>query len=98
MQFNKGDGIAQLLLFFYIKDKSALGKRQELRSTRKYLFWQSVVNDQWPKLTMQVNDIEIEDLMNTGVIGTSTLKNIRIQNDHFKDFRYWKVISHKSKL
>lgn len=62
--FNMGDGIAQLLLFPYIKSRGAPEERPG-GSTRKCVFWQMVGNDQMPKLRPQVNDIEIEALVAT---------------------------------
>lgn len=66
-QFNTGDRIAQLLLFPYIKGKAAPVERTGgVGNTGKCVCWQTVVNDQRPKLKLQVNGIEIEDLVDTG--------------------------------
>lgn len=42
-----GDGIAQLFLFPYIKSKAdPVERSRALGSTRKHVFWQTVVKDQ----------------------------------------------------
>ena len=67
IQINSGDRIAQLLLFPYIKGKAApIERTRTLVSTGKYTFWQITVNDQKPKLTVQMNGVEIEGLADTG--------------------------------
>lgn len=42
-------------------------KPQEFGSTGKCVFWQAVVNDKRQELKSQVNGIEVEGLVNTGV-------------------------------
>lgn len=60
MQFNIDDDIAQLLLFFYVKDKAIPVERsEEFGITGKHVFLQTVFNHQSPKLKSQVNDIEV---------------------------------------
>ena len=68
MQFNKGDRVAQLLSFPYIKGKAAPVERPGgFGNTGKCVFWQAVVNDKRQELKSQVNGIEVEGLVNTGV-------------------------------
>jgi dUTPase len=60
MQIDPGDRIAQLL-FLYIKGKAAPVERTgAFGSTGKCVFWKSLVNDQRPKLIIQMNGVDIE--------------------------------------
>lgn len=45
-----------------------------------------MVNDQRPKLKLQVNGVEIEGLVDKELMQLSFLKNLRIQNCHFRRF------------
>ena len=61
MQIDAGDRIVQLLLFPYIKSKVApIERTGDLGSPGKYVFWKTVVNDQRPKLMVQMNGIDID--------------------------------------
>ena len=60
MQIDAGDRIAQLL-FLYTKGKTAPIERTG--AFGKCVFWQTVVNDQRPKLMVQMNGIDIEGLV-----------------------------------
>lgn len=54
MQHNTRDRLAQLLLFPYNKDKATPVERTVVfGSAGKHVFWQTVVNDQRPKLILQ---------------------------------------------
>lgn len=54
------------------------------------MFWETVVSDQRPKLRLQVIDIGIEGLMDTGdnatIISHKKITNLGIQNGYFKRF------------
>lgn len=68
VQINARDKTAQLLLFPYIKGKATPVERTgAFGSTGKCVFWQAVVNDKRQELKSQVNGIEVEGLVNTGV-------------------------------
>ena len=55
------------MLFPYIKSKVALIERTgDLGSPGKYVFWKTVVNDQRPKLMVQMNGVDIEGLIDIG--------------------------------
>ena len=55
------------MLFPYIKSKVApIERTGDLGSPGKYVFWKTVVNDQRPKLMVQMNGVEIESLVDTG--------------------------------
>lgn len=64
IQFNTGVRIAQLLLLPSIKGIAALVERPV--NTGNHVFWETILNDQRPKLKLQVNDTEIEGLVDTG--------------------------------
>ena len=54
------------MLFPYIKSKVApIERTGDLGSPGKYVFWKTVVNDQRPKLMVQMNGIVIEVLVDT---------------------------------
>jgi hypothetical protein len=38
-------------------------KTRDLKDTRKQIFWQTAINDQRPKMKLQLDGIEIEDLV-----------------------------------
>lgn len=46
-------------------------KIRRVGNTGKYVFWKRIVNDQRPKLKLQVNGIETEGLMDTGAAWNS---------------------------
>ena len=51
-------------MFPYIKSKVApIERTGDLGSPGKYVFWKTVVNDQRPKLMVQMNGIDIEGLV-----------------------------------
>lgn len=55
------------MLFPYIKGKAApVEGTGAYGSTGKMYVWQAVANDQRPKLMIQMNDVDIEGLVNTG--------------------------------
>ena len=67
IQIDVGDRIAQLLLYPYINSKAALVERiGTFGSTGNHVFWKTVVNDQRPKVMLQVNVVDIDVLMDIG--------------------------------
>lgn len=53
MQFNTGDGIGQLFLFPYIRDKAVPVERsEEFWNSGKYMSLKTDVNHQTPKLNL----------------------------------------------
>lgn len=50
------------------------------------MFWESVINDQRPKLKLQVNGIEIVGLVDTGTDITIIYQKSCIQDGHFQRF------------
>lgn len=67
MQIEAEDRISQQLIH-YIKGNAVLEEcTGTFGSTGKCVFWQAVVNDKRQELKSQVNGIEVEGLVNTGV-------------------------------
>jgi len=67
MQMDAGVRIAQLLFFPYIRGKPAPTEEWgAFGSIGKYLFWQTAVNDQRPKLMLQMNGVDVEGLVDIG--------------------------------
>ena len=55
------------MLFPYIKSKVApIERTGDLGSPGKFVFWKTVVNDQRPKLMVQMNGVDIEGLIDIG--------------------------------
>lgn len=50
-----------------LEDRATLeDKTKFLRETIKQIFWQTSINNQRPKLTIQINDIKMEGLVGIG--------------------------------
>ena len=56
----------QLLLFSYKCKAALVEKTGAFGSTGKHMFWKTVLNDQRPKLMVQMNGVDIEVLVDTG--------------------------------
>lgn len=79
MQFNKGDRVAQLLSFPYIKGKAAPVERPGgFGNTGKCVFWKTIVDDQRSKVKLQVNSIKI-GLVDTGADVPSITKSLEFR-------------------
>ena len=64
METDARNRVSQLLLFSYRKDKAALVEGMgPSEITGKCVFWQIIVNDQRPKLLVQMNSVDIEGLV-----------------------------------
>ena len=51
-----------------MKNRTAIEERTKTSGeTIKWLFWQASINEQRPKLKIQINGVVIEDLVETGV-------------------------------
>ena len=62
-----------------IKDKTtSADKTEKSAETRKQVFWQTAINDQRPKLNIQLNGNEIEGLFYTGTDLTIISRNLGI--------------------
>lgn len=63
------------------------------------MFWQTTINDQRPKLKIQINGIEIEGLVDTGadVMIISPKSQIGLFRDTHSASRDWNFISSKTK-
>jgi glutathionyl-hydroquinone reductase len=55
--------------------------------TGKRVFWQTVVNDQRPKLVVQMNGVDIEGWIQELMLAYFP-KSLRIQIDHFRRFTH----------
>lgn len=76
-----------LLNYCFLKGKSApVEKTEGFGSTGKCVLWQMKVNDQRPKLKLQVNGGEIEGLVDTRADLTIISPNLGIQDGHFRMF------------
>lgn len=65
-QIEAGDQIAELLLLPYFKGKEApICRTEHFRNTEKKVFWQTLINDEGPKVKLQVNGIDISGLLDT---------------------------------
>lgn len=65
MQIEAVDRIAQFYCFPLLKTVPVC-RTGGFRSTGKRVFWQTVINDESPKLKMKLNGIEIEGLLDSG--------------------------------
>lgn len=98
-QIEASDRIAQLLLLPYLKGKAApICRTGGLRSPVKKVFWQTVINDEKPKLKFQEHDIETEGLMDAGAGVSIISQESWIPNWPFQElstwfFRHWDIIS-----
>lgn len=64
---NKGECIAQLLLLPYIQtQQSPVQRPGGFGSTEKQVFWQTLVSDQRPVLSLTINGRKFESLVDTG--------------------------------
>ena len=66
VQTEARDRVAQLLSLPCFRGKPApVNRTGGFKNTRKGVFWQTIINDERPKLKLQVNSIEISDLVDT---------------------------------
>jgi hypothetical protein len=90
-----------LLNYCFLKGKSApVEKTEGFGSTGKCVLWQMKVNDQRPKLKLQVNGGEIEGLVDTRAdLSFPQILEFRMATSEclYKVYRNWKMISNKTK-